>query len=404
MASIEPTLKLYCDKKNTVHTDKNIKIIQFKSCANITAVENPTIVVNTKTAAYGIFDGNNKLVPQSLQYRGKHHNFIPPRVPQNVPYIDAEAIYIGNTYPHFGHFLLEHLNRLWGAVEKSRKLKYIFINNRGINVKNFVYDFMATFGVKKQDVIILTTPTRFKKVYIPSQTFNMSGACIDYAMVNGYRAMAENVRGAGYERVYMSRTKLPENIKTIGEEKLEKIFIKNGYKVIYPETMTIAEQIAAVADAKYLAGCSGTALHWALCMKPGGTVIALKRNSKPDDFIRTQYMLNTVTGLNSVFITASTEKYMSSHGGTGTPQIVGVNEHVKKFLDDFGFKYTNSDIAFDQKAMNTYLERYKAYKAEHGGKLYRNICSKLIKLVVCLVPGRISRRNARQWLKTKLHC
>lgn len=404
MTSIKTSLALYCDKKNTKHTNKNITKIQFKSCANVTVVENPTIIVDTKTGAYGIFDAGNKLVTQSLQYRGKHHNFIPTHVPHNVPYIDAEAIYIGNTYPHFGHFLLEHLNRLWGAVEKSRRLKYVFINNRGINVKNFVYDFMTVFGVKKQDIIILTTPTRFKKVYIPSQTFNMSGAYIDYAMSAGYQSMAKNVHGAGYERVYMSRTKLPDNIKTIGEEKLEKIFIKNGYKVIYPETMTIAEQIAVVANAKYLAGCSGTALHWALFMQPGGTVIALKRNSRPDDFIRTQYMLNTISGLNSVFITASIEKHESSHGGTGIPQIVGVNEHVKKFLDDSGFKYTDSDITFDQKAMDTYLERYKAYKAEHGGKLYRKICSKLIKLAVCLIPGRVSRHNARQWLKTKFHC
>ena len=256
MTSIKTSLALYCDKKNTKHTNKNITKIQFKSCANVTVVENPTIVVNQKTTAYGIFDKDNKLVPESLQYRGKHHNFIPPKVPRNVPYIDADAIYIGNIYSHFGHFLVEHLNRLWGAVGKQN-LKYIFINNRGINVKNFVYDFMATFGVQKQDVIILTTTTRFKKLYIPSQTFNMSGAYIDYAMSAGYQSMAKNVRGAGYERVYMSRTKLPENLKTIGEEKFENIFIKNGYKVIYPETMTIAEQIAAVADAKYLRGVLG---------------------------------------------------------------------------------------------------------------------------------------------------
>lgn len=403
MASIKTSLKLYCDNKNTKHTNKNITKVQFASCANVTVVENPTIVINTKTTAYGIFDKNNKLITQSLQYRGKHHNFIPPKIPKNAPYIDADAIYIGNIYQHFGHFLVEHLNRLWGAVGKQN-LKYIFINNRGINVKNFVYDFMATFGVQKQDVIILTTTTKFKKLYIPSQTFNMSGACIDYAMSAGYQSMAKNVRGAGYERVYMSRTKLPENLKTIGEERFENIFIKNGYKVIYPETMTIAEQIAAVADAKYLAGCSGTALHWALCMKPGGTVIAFKRNSKPDDFIRTQYMLNTITGLNSVFITASTEKYTSGHGGTGTPQIVGVNTHVKQFLDDFNFKYTDSDISFDKDAMNTYLERYKVYKSEHGGKLYRKICSKMIKLLVCIVPGRVNRHNARQWLKAKFHC
>ena len=403
MQASNTQLTLYCDKKNLKHTEHNIKKIKCTSCANVIEVEQPTIVVDTKTSAYGVFDKNKKMVPQLLQYRGKHHNFIPKHIPVDMPYMDFDAVYIGNIYRHFGHFLIEHLNRLHGALNK-RNIKYIFINNRNIDVQNFVYDFMSILGIKKQDIIILTQSARFRKLYIPSQTFNMSGAYIDHAMIDGYRAMSQNVKGSGYERVYMSRTRLPDKLRTLGEEKIQKIFEKNGFKIIYPETMTIAEQIAAVADAKYLAGCSGTALHWALCMKPGGTVIALKRNSRPDDFIRTQYMLNTIAGLKSVFITASTEKYTSGHGGTNVPQIIGVNEQVRKFLDDFGFKYTKSDIAFDQKAMNQYLERYKNYKNEHGGTFYRKICSRLIKLAICFVPGRINRSNARHWLKKKLHC
>lgn len=396
-------LKLYCDKPNTKHTKKNIKRIKFTSSANVLEIDNATVVVNKKIGAYGIFDNNKKLIKQSLQYRGNHHNFIPNNIPKNIPFINEEAVYVGVTYPHFGHFLIEQLNRLWGKQKEKKNFKWIFINNKNIDVKNFVYEFMKIFGIKKQDIIVLTSPARFKKIYIPSQTFNMSGSKIDYAMVDGYRAMAQNVKGAGYERVYMSRGKLNDKLRTLGEEKVQKVFEKNGFKIIYPETMTIADQIASVKDAKYLAGCSGTALHWALFMKPGGTVIALKRNSKPDDFICTQYMLNTITGLNSVFITASIETHKSGHGGSGTPQIIGVNTYVKDFFDNFGLKYTKSDIAFNQKEMNKYLEKYAIYQSEHGGKIYRKVCSRLIKLAVCFIPGRINRGNARHWLKEKLH-
>ena len=403
MPTLNTWLKLYCDDKNTKHTNKNIKNIKFLSSANVIEIEKPTIVVDKKTNAYGIFDKNKKIIYQSLQYRGKHHNFIPHKIPNDTPYIDEEAVYVGITYPHFGHFLIEQLNRLWGKADKKQKLKWVFINNRNVDVKNFVYEFMNLFGIKKQDIIILTSSTQFKKIYIPSQTFNMSGACIDFAMIDGYRTIAKNVKGAGYKYVYMSRGKLPDKLRTLGEEKIQKIFEKNGYKIIYPETMTIAEQIASVKDAKYLAGCSGTALHWALFMKPGGNVIALKRNSRPDDFIRTQYMLNTIAGQNSVFITAAIETHQSGHGGSGAPQIIGVNEWVKKFLYDFDFKFTKKDIEFDKKSMDTYLKKYEIYKSEHGGKIYRKFCSRLIKLAVCFIPGRINRGNVRLWLKRKLH-
>ena len=394
-------LKLYCDKANAKRTQHDIKKIKITSKANVTTVINPTVVVDTKSGAYGIFDQSDKLVRQSLQYRGKNHNFIPRHVPHNTPYIDSEAIYIGNIYPHFGHFLVEHLNRLWGGEKKQSDIKYIFINNKNLDVKKYLYEFMSAFGVKKKDIIILTQSTRFRKIYIPSQTFNISGAFVDCAMTDGYRLMAKNIKGFGYKKVYMSRTKLPENMKTIGEEKIEKIFAKNGYKIIYPETMTIKEQIASVRDAKYLAGCAGTALHWCLFMKPGGTVITLRRNSKHDTSIRTQYILNNVCDLNSVFVWASIEKHKSEHGGNHAPQIIGVNENLKKFFDEFGFKYNDSDIAFDEQSMDKYTKAYAKYTADHGTYFHKWFFKRLIKYTACLIPGRINRGKYRHYMKSK---
>ena len=41
--------------------------------------------------------------------------------------------------------------------------------------------------------------------------------------------------------------------------------------------MPLAHQVAAIKNAKVLAGCGGTALHLALFMKPGGRVVQIKR-------------------------------------------------------------------------------------------------------------------------------
>ena len=396
-------LKIYSDDKNVRYANKIIKQINITSRANVTIVENPTVVVDTKTIAYGVFDTNGKFVPASLQFRGNKHQFIPKQVPKNAPYIDCDAILVGNIYPHFGHFLLEQMNRLYGGIGKQNHLKFIFIDNRGIGAQNFVYEFMAAFGVNKNDVIILNQPTRFKRLYIPSQTLNIKNANIDQKMPLGYREMANNLDGTTIERVYMSRTKLPESMRTIGEKKIQKIFEKNGYTIIYPETMTIAEQIAAVRNAKYLAGCAGTAMHWAIFMKPGGTVISLKRNTTRDSFVRTQHMLNTICGLKSIFVWASVEKHKSNHGGKHPPQIIGVNKYVKQFFDDTGFKYTDSDIAPDTRAMNEYMEQYEKYITQNGSTLRTRILKHLVKIISCVIPGRINRNRGRKWLKSKLH-
>ena len=403
MAPEETQLKIYADIKDIKYSNKLIKQIKITSNANVVELENPTIVVDTKTIAYGVFDKNGKFVKQSLQYRGKTHQFIPRKIPTDPEYIDADAILVGNIYPHFGHFLLEQMNRLYGAIDKPRDLKYIFIDNRGIGAQKFVYEFMSAFGVKRENVIVLNKSARFKKLYIPKQTLNISRAIIDKSMPRGYGEMANNIHGAGFEKVYMSRDKLPDGMRTIGEPRVQEIFRKNGYKIIYPEQMSITEQIAAVRDAKFLAGCAGTALHWALFMKPGGTVITLKRNIMRDNFVQTQHMLNTVCRLKSVFVWASIETHKSNHGGKHPPQIIGVNNHVRKFFDDFGFKYSKSDIAPDTTAINTYNAQYEKYIAENGNTSYIRFCKNLVKIVSCFIPGRINRNRVRKYLKSKLH-
>lgn len=398
------SFKIYSDIKNIKYATKLINKIKIESSANIVETTNATIVVDTETIAYGVFDSTGKFVKQSLQYRGRNHQFIPKYVSQNVPYIDSDAVLVGNIYPHFGHFLVEQMNRLFGAIDKPHGIKYVFIDNRGIGAQNFVFDFMIAFGIKKQDVIILNHSARFKKLYIPSQTLNIKNATIDEVMPLGYQKMADNIRNApSYDRVYMSRDKLPESIRTLGEAKIQKIFEKNGYKIIYPEQLTIAEQIAAVRDAKYLAGCAGTALHLALFMKPGGTVIILKRNLERDKFVQTQHMFDTVCGLKSVFVWASIEKHKSNHGGKHPPQIIGTTKYVKQFFDDFGFKYSDSDIAIDKNALNEYDKQYEKYIKENGSILRTRFKKHMIKIIACFIPGRVNRNRARTWLKSKLH-
>ena len=167
--------------------------------------------------------------------------------------------------------------------------------------------------------------------------------------------------------------------------------------------MSIAEQIAAVRDARYLAGCAGTALHWALFMKPGGTVITLKRNLERDKFVQTQHMFNSICGLKSVFVWASVEPHKSNHGGKHPPQIIGATQYIKQFFDDFGFKHTNSDIAIDKDAMKEYQEQYEKYISENGSTIRTKILKHLVKIISCFIPGRINRNRARKWLKSKLH-
>ena len=46
-----------------------------------------------------------------------------------IPYIDEDAIFIGNVFPQFGHFLLEHMNRAYALLDdKYKNMKLILVN------------------------------------------------------------------------------------------------------------------------------------------------------------------------------------------------------------------------------------------------------------------------------------
>ena len=62
-------------------------------------------------------------------------------------------------------------------------------------------------------------------------------------------------------------------------------FNKKGFVIIYPEELSINEQINIINSAKTIAGFSGSALHLSIFSEPG-TKIWIGRQEKPTN---TQY-------------------------------------------------------------------------------------------------------------------
>ena len=401
------SVKIYADERYTAYLTGELARADDKA-RDLTKLggvhlDNAVVAVDIKTSAYGIFDADGKLVDASLKYRGDRHQFIPkPSVFQNPEYRDEDVIYLGNIYPHFGHFLLEHLDRAWAYVRmRGKKPRVLFINNQNLPVPGWVYGFMKMLGISESDVIILTRSTRFRHVIVPQQSFFMARH-VHPEFIETFRRMAKNVKNPArtYDRVYLSRDKLSAN-RTYGEAYIQNIFKKNGFHIVYPETLPLDQQVAIVKNARVLAGCAGTALHLALFMRPGGTVIQLKRNTQTEDSSYDQYMLNQVAGHNSVFVTASVEPHRTRHSDT-IPQIIGGTDALRRFLDDNGYKYTARDLTLPDTAWDEYYAALAEFRQKNGGIFYKHVKSLAIKIVAAFVPGRVNRRRVRHWLKDHL--
>ena len=71
-----------------------------------------------------------------------------------------------------------------------------------------------------------------------------------------------NVPATG-ERLFLSRRHL-DSRRVTNIADIEAEFVRAGYRVLYPETLGLPDQIAQICGASAIAGENGSALHWSL--------------------------------------------------------------------------------------------------------------------------------------------
>ncbi len=391
-------IRIYSPDKYKRYVQRMLKGQYVRQDATVTVVDNGIIAIDKKTHGFGVFDANGKFVEESCQIRGRTPQYI-PRVAKNIINDDSTVVFFGNVYPHFGHFLLEHMNRAWALVdEKYRDAKIVLVNNLGVNpVPKYITDLVSMMGM---EIMVVSETTQFRRVIVPSQGFcSRWYHCPEFPRAFDY--IAGTVRGAGYDKVYVSRTALKTG-RTIGEEKIQRIFEKNGFRVVCPETLPLAKQIAIMKNCRVLAGCAGTALHLALFMPRGGHVIQIKRNRRPKDNAHIQNNICRAKDMDLSLIWGSVETTKSGHGAVG-PQVIGPTKYLKQFFDENGFVYDDSDMVLDGAVMTEYKNAMREYRKTSGGVFVHTLKVKFVKFSSCVIPGRERRGAYRAYMKKRLN-
>lgn len=277
-------------------------------------------------------------------------------------YVDEIVVYIGMFYLHWGHFLVDITNRMWCLPELSQKypnIKVAYLGEeepKGNNLR-----FFELLGIKESQLINIDKPTRFKKVLLPEQSFK---SCEWYSeeFVNMFDYMRQIVHNSGYdfskvdklEKVYFSRRKFSKAVNSeFGEEFFEKTFNFNGYISVYPETLSLDEQIYLWNNSKEIVCINGTIPLNVIFSK--NKDLKLTVLNKTSILHENPYILLQFNGINATFVDIYKEPFKRY------PKSLGRGPYLLDCTNDFRdySKKNNLIILLSNKKINNYFRMEK---------------------------------------------
>lgn len=318
----------------------------------------------------GCLDANGQLVEESTVYDAFGGSY--PYNTVDINEVNETVIYIPIIPNHWGHFLIDVVSRLWVFLDERFDTSHvrIFYNSFGWkngeisgNCKKFL-EYLGIFDRLEK----VTNPTRISEIWIPSYTMSFSKTYnVEYKTVFNYitnKVMRlDKIHSLKhYEKVYFSRTRLETSkLKEIGEKYIEDIFRENGYAILYPEQLSLEEQIYYFQTSKVICAISGTIMHNICFSNDTVKMYIMNRTCVPNS---PQIMLNKLFN-NEIVIVDTYAKETIKHPrdyGSGPFWIVpndnfkkfcyennmSIPENIKPCLKDY-FKYYFSLIYFGAK-------------------------------------------------------
>lgn len=326
----------------------------------------------------GVCDSNNEFVELSFYDGGwaKHGGKYDW---QQEEYIDEEVIYFGVFVKHWGHFLVDLLGRAWYLPKIDEQVKVVYIGEED-PVGNYL-EFFELLGIKPEQLLHVTKPTRFRKVIVPQFACR---PCIWYTdeYLSTFDYLADKIEKEQYipasmeklDKVYFARLNFGKAAQTeFGEGQIAEWMKVNGYTIISPEKLTLRDQIYIWNHAKEIVCLNGSI--------PINIMFSKNKNLKLVVMNKTSLIHKNLDlfilmrDCKATFLDVYREPVKGYPKSIGAgPFLLGISEDIKEYSKQHGMK-----LPFNEKQV------VKAWRIN------------TLKLVWCIwdVKGRVRRTVSR---------
>lgn len=234
------------------------------------------------TTSFGVYDENG-LVPHceietSPWVSQPQPTALPPR---NAPRIHGPTLFAGSADFHFGFILLNALGRLYalGDLPENTTLFFAVKPMNGPNPIRVLPQLLRSMGIQNP-LVISEFATYFDELITVPEHFGEScggkGSADFYRWID--RCWPPGPINFG-SKVYLTRSGLnARRGRYACEDHLETLLRAEGYTIIAPETLTLAEQVALYQTTERLIFAEGSALHlFSLLRRPGQVAAVIQR-------------------------------------------------------------------------------------------------------------------------------
>lgn len=242
---------------------------------------------------WGLYSADGHLIDAAALRRGTR---TPPRLcgqsdihpqpfPTDHPWADdIEYIYMGCFISHYGHYLCSTLARLWPLLGEGLNGRKLLLHATNSPEHEFRFPFAAMtlegLGLTIDDVVVFQEPRRIRRLIIPRPSF-VEQLLAHHAHRDLCRRLGEQYLDGldmttALPPVYFSKTRMPGGVGRIGNEAvIERVMTSAGITVIYPEQLSLRDQVRLFAQNRVIAGTGGTQFHTGIMAPPVARVLAL---------------------------------------------------------------------------------------------------------------------------------
>ncbi|HWJ67089.1 MAG TPA: glycosyltransferase 61 family protein [Nocardioides sp.] len=186
---------------------------------------------------------------------------------------------------NYGHWLIDSLPRLALLDKVHDPAECLFVVNRQQSdaMRQVVVDSLALAGVAEDQILFRGyAPATFERLTVLGTVARHPVAKSPLAL-SFLEQLGAQVPGAGEERIYVTRAKAARR-RLVNHDEVREVLAAHGYRVVHPEDLDLAGQIALFRSATHVVADMGAALSNLAFSPPGVTVLALATESMEHDY------------------------------------------------------------------------------------------------------------------------